>query len=95
MKFEWDVTKNELNIQDHGIDFADVYQAFKGPMIINQDDREDYGEDRWIGTGFLGNIITVIVFTERYKDTIRIISARKANRHERKEFEREISHRLG
>ncbi|MEA3352075.1 MAG: BrnT family toxin [Chloroflexota bacterium] len=81
-------------MRDHGIDFIDVHYVFSGPMITNYDDRKIYGEDRWIGTGFLGNIIVVIVFTERHKDTIRIISARKANKHERKEYEREISHRL-
>ncbi|MBU0510977.1 MAG: BrnT family toxin [Chloroflexi bacterium] len=73
----------------------DVHQVFNGPMIINSDDREYYGENRWIGTGFLGNTIVVVVFTEKYKDTIRIISARKANKHERKEFEQELAYRLG
>ena len=49
-------------------------------MLVELDDREDYGEDRWVGIGFLGNVVVVVVFTERRRDTIRIVSARKANK---------------
>jgi uncharacterized DUF497 family protein len=65
---------------------------FDGPMLIEPDDRFDYGEDRWFGIGFLGNGIAVIVWTERYGDVIRIISARRANRYEQQRFERYISY---
>lgn len=95
MKFEWDEVKNEANIRLHGIDFEDIRQVFDGPLIIQLDEREDYGEPRWIGTGFLIQAVVVVVYTERREDTIRIISARKANKHERAKFEKEISHRLG
>lgn len=94
MKFEWDETKNRINIKKRGIDFHDIREVFNGPMIVNPDDREDYSEDRWTGTGFLRNLPVIIIFTER-NDTVRIISARKANRYERKEFEREVRDRLG
>ena len=89
-----DESKNERNIKNHGIDFDDACEVFNGPMIVSSDGREDYSEDRWIGTGFLMNLPVVIVFTER-NDIIRIISARKANRHERKQFEKKITDRLG
>jgi len=94
VKFEWDEAKNRINIRKRGIDFDDVSEAFNGPMIVNPDDREDYSEDRWIGTGFLRNVPVIIVFTER-NDTVRIISARKADKYERKRFEKEIRYRLG
>ena len=59
---------------------------FESPMLIELDDRFDYGEERWFGIGFLGNGVAVVVWTERQGDVIRIISARKANRYERYEL---------
>ena len=82
MRFEWDERKNALNVSRHKIDFADVPLVFNGPMVVGYDDREDYGEDRWIGIGLLRNTVIVVVFIERERDTVRIISARKANRYE-------------
>jgi uncharacterized protein len=92
MQFEWDEAKNLENIRKHEIDFADVPPMFDGEMLIELDDRFDYGEDRWFGIGFLGFGIAVIVWTERRKDVIRIISARRANRHEQKRFEQYLSY---
>jgi uncharacterized protein len=57
---------------------------FNEDMLIEIDNRLDYGEDRWVGIGFLGLGIAVVFWTEREGDTIRIISARRANRHEQK-----------
>jgi uncharacterized protein len=87
MQFEWDEAKNLENIRKHEIDFADVPAMFDGEMLIELDDRFDYGEDRWFGIGFLGSGIAVVVWTERQKNVTRIISARRANRHEQKRFE--------
>lgn len=82
MHFEWDENKNTLNIRKHKIDFSDVPAIFDGTVFIDYDAREEYGEDRWIGIGLLRGIVVVVVFTERGQDTIRLISARKANRNE-------------
>ena len=60
---------------------------FDGEMLIERDDRFDYREDRWFGIGFLGSGIAVVVGTARQNNVIRIISARRANRHEQKRFE--------
>ncbi|WP_332982984.1 BrnT family toxin [Microcoleus sp. A003_D6] len=54
---------------------------------MSSSDRFDYGEDRWLGIGFLGSGIAVVVWTERQNNVIRIISAPRANRHEQKRFE--------
>ncbi len=64
-------------------------------MVINIDDRFPYDEERYIGIGFLRNLIAVVAFVEKQEDVIRIISARKANKHESKSFEKEIKNRLG
>jgi uncharacterized DUF497 family protein len=95
MIFEWDEKKNELNIRKHKIDFRDVQQVFDGPMIVGIYDRVDYGEMRWIGMGFLRNLVAVVVYIEKDYDTIHIISARKANKHESKIFTKEIKDGLG
>ncbi len=92
MKFEWDENKNAVNIQHHGIDFVDVPEMFDYYMLIDFDDRQEYHEDRWVGIGMLRNSIAVIVFTERRGDTIRIISARNANKYERKRYQKNIPH---
>ncbi len=94
MRFEWDEQKNEANVRKHGFDFADAWEIFEAPMLASPDTREDYDEDRWIGIGFLKERIVVIVFTERDNDAIRIISLRKALKHERLKFEQAIRNGL-
>ena len=95
MNFEWDERKNEINLAKHGFDFNDALQVFDLPMGIELDEREAYGEDRWIGIGLLDGRIVVVIYTEPSKDKIRIISLRKALSHERKEYEQYIKNRLG
>ncbi|MEZ5428904.1 MAG: BrnT family toxin [Pyrinomonadaceae bacterium] len=95
MDFEWDDIKNQENIRNHGLDFADVRQIFEEPMLTEIDDREDYSEERFIGIGFLKNFIVVIVFTEPQDDSIRVISLRKALKYEREKFRKAITDRLG
>jgi uncharacterized protein len=92
MEFEWNEAKNVENIRKHGIDFADIPDLFEGPMLVEPDDRFDYGEDRWLGIGFLGNGVVVVIWTERRNDVIRIISARRANRYERQRLEQYLSY---
>lgn len=95
MNFVWDERKNEVNIDKHGFDFADTYRVFDLPMIVDLDERDDYGEDRWIGTGMLDRRVVVIVYTEPNKATIRIVSLRKAISHERRRYEQYLKNRLG
>jgi uncharacterized DUF497 family protein len=91
MQFEWDEAKRAENIAKHRIDFVDVPRMFDGPMLNELDCRTNYGEDRWLGIGFLGNGIAVVVWTERHDNIIRIISARRANKYERQKFEQYLS----
>ncbi len=90
MKYRWDDTKSKANIAKHGIDFIDVPSMFQHPMVVFLDQREDYGEDRWIGIGILKTILAVIVFTEPENGVIRIISARRASKYEEKIYREEI-----
>lgn len=87
IEFEWDEAKNQSNMRKHRIDFADVPSMFERPMLTDLDRRDNYGEDRWLGIGFLGNGVAVVVWTERRDNIIRIISARRANRYEQQRLE--------
>ena len=97
MDFEWDVPKNKANLLKHGIAFEDVTSLFEegAPLLIDYDDREEYGEDRWIGIGALRHHVVVIVFTEPGPNTVRLISARRANRDERTKYFSTFENRLG
>ena len=95
MKFEWDERKNEVNIRNHGFDFADAHQIFDLPILAAVDTREPYGETRYIGVGFLKQRVVVVVFVEEDNDTIRIISLRKALKHERERFGKFLQDELG
>jgi len=81
MKCEWDETKRLANVRQHGIDFADAVIAFHGETLTIEDDRCDYGEQRFVTLGLLMGRVIVIVHTER-RDAIRVISARKATKRE-------------
>jgi uncharacterized DUF497 family protein len=91
----WDRHKNKANIKKHELDFADAYKVFESPMLVGLDEREDYGEDRWIGIGLMENRVVVIVFTEPDEDTIRVISFRKATTDERNNYEKEYKNQFG
>jgi uncharacterized DUF497 family protein len=90
MVFEWDEAKNRANIRKHGFDFADAEDMFRGFLLVRPDLREDYGEERWIGIGMIQGRVAFAAFAEPYPDTIRIISLRRADHEERKEYEKAI-----
>ena len=86
MEFDWDRAKNEANRKKHGISFDKAKHIFDGPTLTRADDRQDYGENRHISLGVLSrDAVLLVVHTER-GDKIRLISARKANRRERKVY---------
>lgn len=95
MDFEWDESKNKTNIDKRDLDFADAWQIFDAPMLVRIDNRKDYGEKRFVGIGFLQNLVVVIVFTEPNEQAIRVISLRKALKYEREQFEKYITNELG
>ena len=84
--FEWDAAKNALNLAKHGISLEDAQDIFAGPILVAEDTRREYGEVRKLAIGSLyGLVVIVVVYTER-AGRIRLISARKANRSERREY---------
>ena len=81
MRFTWDETKRLTNLNKHGSDFADAEKVFDGPLVLFEDQRHDYGEQRMIAIGFLETLLVLVVHVES-DDEIRIISMRKAEYHE-------------
>ena len=78
MNFTWDESKRQSNLQKHGLDFADAEKVFSGPLVLFEDKRENYGEQRMIGIGLLDYLVVLLVHVES-DDDIRIISMRKAD----------------
>ena len=81
MRFTWHEPKRRANLKKHGLDFALARRVFAGSTFTFEDDREDYGEQRWVTLGLLDTKVVVIVHTET-ADEIRIISMREADNDE-------------
>jgi len=88
MNFEWDEKKNLLNIKKHGISFNLAARVFTDPLRKEDYDvkHNSHGEDRTIAIGLAESLLLFVCFTEPDMETIRIISARKANMHERRYY---------
>lgn len=87
MKIEYDPAKEQLNRRNHGLGFARAEALFDGFRIDDEDDREDYGEARYVSLGRIGRQVVVCVWTPRadpiFAVRARIISLRKAEKDER------------
>lgn len=84
--FEWDDRKAAINFEQHGIAFDEAVRIFQGLCLTTIDKRLDYGEKRQISIGSIeGILIAAVVHTERGQAT-RIISARPANKKERRAY---------
>ena len=78
MRFTWRETQRRTNLAKHGLDFADAAKVFDGPMMLFEDQRADYGEQRMIGIGLLGALVVLVVHVES-DESIHIISMRRAD----------------
>ena len=85
-QFEWDDRKAIINWKKHGVTFGQATKVFDDPMALEKiDEREDYREERINLIGMCDGIILHITYTER-GDRIRLISARKATKHEQNRY---------
>ena len=85
MNFEWDDIKRKLNIKKHGIDFINASMIFDNYTLTIEDDRYDYGEERFVTFGILEGRVVVVVHTED-EDSIR-----NATKYEEKKYFSQIS----
>lgn len=92
IKFEWDRVKAEANRRKHDVTFEQACDVFRDALALDElDDREDYGEARFNRTGMVEGRLIVVTYTGRTDvdsgdEVIRIISARPAERQERKRY---------
>lgn len=94
MRFKWDEEKRKKNVRRHGFDFADTPEVFENIVYTIEDDRFDYGETRYFTLGIVAGRIVALSHTEGDGE-MRIISLRKANRHEQEIYFTEVADRLG
>ena len=95
LRFEWNPSKAASNFNKHGVEFPEALRVFADPFLIVEQDRIVDGELRWQAIGAVGVylILTVAHTVVEYDnvEVLRIISARPANRKERKRYDRENS----
>lgn len=86
--FEWDEAKAALNLQKHGVSFSEAVTVFEDPCALTFfDDEHSHEEERWITVGLSADMRVLLVITTDRAAGTRIISARKANSHERQFYE--------
>jgi len=87
VQYEWDAAKAATNRRRHGVDFVDSIAALEDPNRIEEDDaRYEYGEERARVIGLAADNVLFVVTTSRGEDRCRIISARRATRHEQDRY---------
>ncbi|MGD0302486.1 MAG: BrnT family toxin [Bryobacteraceae bacterium] len=91
MSYTWDPVKNRRNIARHGIAFEDAVKIFEGPTLERVDDRFEYGEVRVYAIGIVNEIEITVIYTDVSQTERRIISAWRAERHEREAYWRIFS----
>ena|ERR1035438_1883969 len=89
LEFEWDEAKAKSNLEKHGVSFLTAAAVFANERLERIDDREDYGELRWIALGRVGSEVYRVAFTWRSENLIRIVSAQKGSNHEQEIYYRE------
>ena len=89
MRFEWDADKAQHNRRKYQVSFEVAARVFLDPNHIETyDDRDNYGEDRWKTVGLVETQWLAVVYTLRgdQEETIRIISARRADESEKRAY---------
>jgi uncharacterized DUF497 family protein len=88
IKFEWDLRKARLNLQKHGIEFSEASTVFADTFSITIPDPDhSEGEERWVTIGLSTRRRLLVVVHTDEGETSRLISARRADPHERRKYE--------
>jgi hypothetical protein len=91
MNYVWDKRKGRGNVARHGIAFEDAIRIFKGPTLERVDDRFDYGETRIYAIGVVDGLEITLIYTDVSATERRVISAWRAERHERTAYWQSLS----
>jgi uncharacterized DUF497 family protein len=92
LKFEWDERKAGINLAKHGVSFESAKEVFRDPFALTGLDCDEADEERWCIVGLCQTGVLLVVYTERYGGAVRIISARRATRHEQDRYYRQALH---
>ena len=91
MRIIWDESKNRINQAKHQVSFETARHVFDDPLQISKQEREENGEQRWQTIGLVHGLVLLLVAHTVIEadghETIRIISARKADKTERRIYE--------
>jgi uncharacterized protein len=90
LDFEWDAAKAKVNLHKHGVDFEDATLVWSDPLHLVRFDRVEDGEDRWHALGIAAGIVLILVvhtYPDEDDGRVRIISARRATKAERRAYE--------
>ena len=90
MRYTWTQEKNRSNLQKHRIAFEDAKRIFEGLTVERVDNRFDYGEIRVYAIGLVNGVEITVIYSDRGDDERRIISAWKAESHERRYYWKKI-----
>lgn len=86
LRFDWNRAKAKDNYAKHGVSVELAEKVFKDPFAVEfLDDRQDYGEQRFVIIGMVSGNVLYVAYSEG-KDVIRIISARRATKHEQETY---------
>ncbi len=96
LTFDWDPAKAAGNLRKHGVTFELAARVFADPYALMDQDRIEGGERRWLTIGLVEGLLVLavahtIVDDRDGSETIRVISARRADRRERRRYEQERS----
>ena len=91
MNYVWDKRKGRGNVARHGIAFEDAIRIFEGPTLERVDDRFDYGEIRIYAIGVVDGLEITLIYTDVSETERRVISAWRAERHERTAYWQSLS----
>jgi hypothetical protein len=89
VNIQWDPNKAAANLIEHGVAFSEAATVLWDDLALTRDDPDALGEQRFVTLGMSSTgAVLVVVFTHREPDIYRIISAWKANKPQRKQYEK-------
>lgn len=89
MDIDWDPKKAEANLREHGVAFSEAASVLTDDDALTREDEASVGEQRFVTLGRSATgALLVVVYTHREPDIYRLISAWKANKPQRKQYEK-------
>jgi uncharacterized DUF497 family protein len=87
MRFNWDPRKAESNVRKHRVSFDEAVTVFDDPLVVVEG-QDHARESRLVAIGYSARVrMLLVIVTEVHHEEIRIVSARRAEKHERKAYE--------